>query len=70
MTDDSFLTHLSHPYLSYHPDLSTTPPLLSPPPTGEVCPANWQPGEPTMNPDPAKSKAYFSKVHGDGKMES
>ena len=29
---------------------------------GEVCPANWQPGAATMNPDPEKSKAYFSKV--------
>jgi peroxiredoxin (alkyl hydroperoxide reductase subunit C) len=28
---------------------------------GEVCPANWQPGGDTMNPDPQKSKAYFSK---------
>ena len=35
---------------------------------GEVCPANWQPGAETMNPDPAKSKAYFQKVHGT-KME-
>ena len=26
---------------------------------GEVCPANWQPGDATMNPDPTKSKAYF-----------
>ena len=27
---------------------------------GEVCPANWQPGSATMNPDPIKSKEYFS----------
>ena len=33
---------------------------------GEVCPANWQPGGETMNPDPTKSKAYFQKVHGSG----
>ncbi|MFQ6092020.1 MAG: peroxiredoxin [bacterium] len=29
---------------------------------GEVCPANWQPGEDTMVPDPEKAKAYF-QVH-------
>jgi len=28
---------------------------------GEVCPANWQPGEDTMSPDPVKSKEYFEK---------
>jgi peroxiredoxin (alkyl hydroperoxide reductase subunit C) len=28
---------------------------------GEVCPANWHPGQDTMKPDPQKSKAYFSK---------
>ena len=27
---------------------------------GEVCPANWQPGSATMNPDPIKSKEYFA----------
>jgi len=26
---------------------------------GEVCPANWQPGDLTMVADPTKSKAYF-----------
>lgn len=26
---------------------------------GEVCPANWQPGAPTMKADPQGSKAYF-----------
>lgn len=31
---------------------------------GEVCPANWQPGDRTMNADPEKSKEYFSAVHG------
>ena len=28
----------------------------------EVCPAGWQEGDKTMNPDPVKSKAYFSSV--------
>lgn len=28
----------------------------------EVCPAGWQPGDKTMNPDPVKSKAYFESV--------
>jgi alkyl hydroperoxide reductase subunit AhpC len=28
---------------------------------GEVCPANWKPGEATMKPDPVGSKAYFEK---------
>lgn len=35
-------------YVQSHPD--------------EVCPANWQPGEKTMNPDPVKSKDYFAAV--------
>lgn len=30
--------------------------------TGEVCPANWQPGKKTMKPDPEKSKEYFQAV--------
>ena len=29
----------------------------------EVCPANWQPGEKTMNPDPIKSKDFFAAVN-------
>jgi alkyl hydroperoxide reductase subunit AhpC len=29
---------------------------------GEVCPANWKPGEATMKPDPTGSKSYFAKV--------
>jgi alkyl hydroperoxide reductase subunit AhpC len=29
---------------------------------GDVCPANWHKGDPTMKPDPVKSKDYFSKV--------
>ena len=28
----------------------------------EVCPANWKPGEATMNPDPVKAKNYFAAV--------
>ncbi len=30
--------------------------------SGEVCPANWKPGDKTMKPDPVKSKEYFSTV--------
>lgn len=30
---------------------------------GEVCPANWQPGAETINPDVEKSKDYFAKVN-------
>ena len=33
-------------YVQSHPD--------------EVCPANWKPGDKTMNPDPIKSKNYFA----------
>jgi len=29
---------------------------------GEVCPANWTEGKPTMKADPKGSKEYFSKV--------
>jgi len=32
---------------------------------GEVCPANWQPGDLTMNADPILSKKYFSAAHKD-----
>ena len=28
----------------------------------EVCPAGWQPGDKTMNPDPVKSKDFFTAV--------
>jgi peroxiredoxin 2/4 len=28
----------------------------------EVCPADWQPGAKTMNPDPVKSKEYFGQL--------
>ena len=30
---------------------------------GEVCPANWKPGEDSMKPDPVGSQDYF-KAHG------
>lgn len=30
---------------------------------GEVCPANWQEGKPTMKADPKGSKEYFGKVN-------
>lgn len=30
---------------------------------GEVCPANWRPGDKTMKPDPKKSKEYFNAVN-------
>jgi peroxiredoxin (alkyl hydroperoxide reductase subunit C) len=30
---------------------------------GEVCPANWTPGDLTMSADPEKSKAYFAKAN-------
>jgi peroxiredoxin 2/4 len=29
----------------------------------EVCPAGWEEGDKTMNPDPIKSKVYFSSVN-------
>jgi peroxiredoxin (alkyl hydroperoxide reductase subunit C) len=35
-------------YVQTHPD--------------EVCPAGWEPGDKTMNPDPVKSKVYFEAV--------
>lgn len=28
----------------------------------EVCPAGWQPGDATMNPDPVKSREFFAAV--------
>ena len=31
---------------------------------GEVCPANWKPGSPTIKPDPERSKASFRKTTG------
>lgn len=35
-------------YVQSHPD--------------EVCPADWQPGDKTMTPDPVKSKVYFEAL--------
>ena len=35
-------------YVQSHPD--------------EVCPANWQPGDATMIPDPIRSKEYFKSI--------
>lgn len=35
-------------YVQAHPD--------------EVCPANWQPGERTMKPNPKESKEYFAAI--------
>jgi len=29
---------------------------------GEVCPANWNPGQDTMKPDPVGAQEYFKKV--------
>lgn len=29
---------------------------------GEVCPANWKPGQPTMKPNPVESLQYFETV--------
>lgn len=29
---------------------------------GEVCPANWKPGSPTIIPDPAEKLKYFNKL--------
>lgn len=29
---------------------------------GEVCPANWNPGEKTMKPDPEGSQEYFNSI--------
>jgi len=30
---------------------------------GEVCPANWKPGAPTMKPDPKGSQSYFNEAN-------
>jgi peroxiredoxin (alkyl hydroperoxide reductase subunit C) len=30
---------------------------------GEVCPANWKKGAPTMKDNPKDSKSYFEKVN-------
>lgn len=46
--DETLRTLQALQYVQSHPD--------------EVCPAGWQPGSLTMNPDPKKSKEYFSKI--------
>ncbi|MEO1375554.1 MAG: peroxiredoxin [Cyanobacteria bacterium J06635_10] len=46
--DEALRTLQAIQYVQSHPD--------------EVCPAGWQPGDQTMNPDPVKSKVYFSAV--------
>ncbi len=46
--DETLRTLQAIQYVQSHPD--------------EVCPANWQPGEKTMNPDPVKAKEYFAAV--------
>ncbi|KAF2704046.1 peroxiredoxin TSA1 [Pleomassaria siparia CBS 279.74] len=35
---------------------------------GEVCPANWIPGQETIKATPEGNKAYLDKVHADTKM--
>jgi len=32
---------------------------------GDVCPANWTPGQPTLVPEPAEARSYFRAAHGD-----
>ncbi|MDG2992085.1 peroxiredoxin [Candidatus Synechococcus calcipolaris G9] len=46
--DETLRTLQAIQYVQSHPD--------------EVCPAGWQPGDKTMNPDPVKSKVYFEAV--------
>ena len=46
--DETLRTLQAIQYVQSHPD--------------EVCPAGWQPGDRTMNPDPIKSKVYFSSI--------
>lgn len=46
--DETFRVLQAIQYVQSHPD--------------EVCPAGWQPGEATMNPDPVKSKEFFATV--------
>jgi peroxiredoxin (alkyl hydroperoxide reductase subunit C) len=35
---------------------------------GEVCPANWNPGDETIKATPEGNKEYLGKVHADTKM--
>ena len=46
--DETLRTLQAIQYVQSHPD--------------EVCPANWQPGEKTMIPDPVKAKEYFAAI--------
>nr|UEQ11886.1 thiol-specific antioxidant protein [Kumanoa mahlacensis] len=46
--DETLRTLKAIQYVQSHPD--------------EVCPANWQPGDRTLVPDPIKSKEYFSTI--------
>ena len=46
--DETFRVLQAIQYVQSHPD--------------EVCPAGWQPGDATMNPDPVKSKEFFAAV--------
>jgi peroxiredoxin 2/4 len=46
--DETLRTLQAILYVQSHPD--------------EVCPADWQPGDKTMTPDPVKSKIYFSAI--------
>ncbi len=46
--DETLRTLQAIQYVQAHPD--------------EVCPANWQPGQRTMKPDPVKSKEFFAAV--------
>lgn len=46
--DETLRTLQAIQYVQSHPD--------------EVCPANWQPGQKTMHPDPVKSKEFFAAI--------
>jgi peroxiredoxin 2/4 len=46
--EETFRTLQAIQYVQSHPD--------------EVCPADWHPGDPTVIPDPIKSKEYFTAV--------
>nr|YP_009314545.1 2-Cys peroxiredoxin [Liagoropsis maxima]SCW22799.1 2-Cys peroxiredoxin [Liagoropsis maxima] len=46
--DETYRTLQAIQYVQSHPD--------------EVCPADWQPGDKTLVPDPIKSKEYFTAI--------
>ena len=46
--DETYRVLQAIQYVQAHPD--------------EVCPAGWEPGDATMNPDPVKSKEFFAAV--------